>query len=251
MFETLQQRLGYTFRNGHLLREALTHPSFASAVEMIPSYQRLEFLGDGKHRSLHLLCMQADSIFGVAILDLVVVHYLYNKYPDAASEQLALPRTKAVCAQALAYLAVTKLELHRVVLINNLDLSKAIDSYVPHLQEASPQTIINTGWKFDPPKVLSDVFESVVGAVLIDTGYNYEKTTGIVEHIMEDILGILSPAVRLDPISTLVQWIAGSKCQEKAKFRQARFFLEYPPIPDFTLQCRFKGRKRRRTGRIA
>ncbi|KAF9068359.1 hypothetical protein BDP27DRAFT_1266587, partial [Rhodocollybia butyracea] len=202
MFETLQQQLGYTFCNGRLLREALTHPSFASAVEMIPSYQRLEFLGD-------------------AILNLVVVHYLYNKYPGAASEQLALPRTKAVCAQALAYLAVRKLELHRVVLINNFDLSRAIDSYVPHLQEASPQTIINTGWKFDPPKVLSDVFESIVGAVLIDSGYNYEKTAGIVEGVMEDILDILSPAVRLDPISTLVQWIAAFKCQEKAKFSVA------------------------------
>lgn len=111
-----------------------------------------------------------------------------------------------------------KLELHKVMLVNNVDLSKAIDSYVPHLQEASPQTIINTGWKFDPPKVLSDVFESVIGAVLVDSGYNYEKTAAIVEFIMEDILSILSPSVRLDPITTLVHWISASTCQEQVKF---------------------------------
>ncbi|KIK54544.1 hypothetical protein GYMLUDRAFT_48671, partial [Collybiopsis luxurians FD-317 M1] len=202
VFMSLQERLGYTFRNGRLLREALTHPSFASVVEVISSYQRLEFLGD-------------------AILNLVVVHYLYNKYPKAGSDQLALPRTKAVCSQALAFLAVNRLDLHRFLLVNNVDLNKAIDEYVPHLQDASPHTIINTGWKFDPPKVLSDVFESVIGAVLVDSGYNYEMTAGVVEGVMEDILSILSPAVRLDPITTLLQWVAASSCQEQVKFSVA------------------------------
>ncbi|KAJ3907181.1 hypothetical protein F5879DRAFT_796189 [Lentinula edodes] len=199
MFTKLQELLGYTFNNGRLLREALTHPSFSSAAEVIPSYQRLEFLGD-------------------AILNLVVVHHLYNKYPAADSAQLAFPRTKAVCAQALAFLAVKKLALHHMILLNNVDLSQAIDSYVPHLQAASPQTIIDNGWKFDPPKALSDVFESVIGAVLVDSGYNYEKTACVTEFIMEDILSILSPSVRLDPISTLMQWISSSMCQAQIKF---------------------------------
>ncbi|KAF5379867.1 hypothetical protein D9757_007186 [Collybiopsis confluens] len=198
---SLQERLGYEFRNGRLLREALTHPSFASSmeVEMVPTYQRLEFLGD-------------------AILDLVVVHFLYDKYPEAGSDQLALPRTKAVCAQALAYTAVNKLGLHRFLLINSVDLNKDINDYVPHLQEASAQTIVNSGWKFDPPKVLSDVFESVIGAVLVDTGYNYEKTAEIAKAAMENILSILSPAVRLDPITAVLQWVSASTCKEQVKF---------------------------------
>ncbi|KAF9077197.1 hypothetical protein BDP27DRAFT_600637 [Rhodocollybia butyracea] len=103
-----------------------------------------------------------------------------------------------------------------------------------YFQEASPQTIINTGWKFDPPKVLSDVFESIIGAVLIDSGYNYE----IVEGSMEDILGILFPAAThstgsdFDSYSELQCQVSVSG-SEKAKFRQARFSLEYPP--DFPL----------------
>lgn len=45
LFSGLQEVLGYQFRCGHLLLEAVTHPSFRSWES--PSYQRLEFLGDG------------------------------------------------------------------------------------------------------------------------------------------------------------------------------------------------------------
>ncbi|KAJ3843793.1 P-loop containing nucleoside triphosphate hydrolase protein [Lentinula raphanica] len=199
MYTRLQDQLGYDFNNVYLLREALTHPSFASEAEIIPSYQRLEFLGD-------------------ALLDLVVIHYLYNKFPQAESAQLALPRTKAVCSQALAFLAVKKLELHQVILLNNVGLSKAIDGYVPHLQGTSAQAIVNTGWKLDPPKVLSDVFESVIGAVLIDSGYDYERTACVVEFAMQEILNLLSPSIPLDPISALVHWIAASVCRAPIEF---------------------------------
>ena len=45
LFASLQEIMGYKFRCGLLLVEAMTHPSFRSADSS--SYQRLEFLGDG------------------------------------------------------------------------------------------------------------------------------------------------------------------------------------------------------------
>lgn len=45
MFQGLENNLGYRFKNTDVLREALSHPSFATDGS---SYQRLEFLGDGK-----------------------------------------------------------------------------------------------------------------------------------------------------------------------------------------------------------
>jgi endoribonuclease Dicer len=45
-FEDLQESLGYRFHESWLLVEAVTHPSFVSSGGS--SYQRLEFLGDGK-----------------------------------------------------------------------------------------------------------------------------------------------------------------------------------------------------------
>ena len=46
LFNTLQDDLNYYFTNGDLLVEAVTHPSFDAGGG--PSYQRLEFLGDGE-----------------------------------------------------------------------------------------------------------------------------------------------------------------------------------------------------------
>jgi endoribonuclease Dicer len=46
-FADLQEALGYEFHQSGLLIEAVAHPSFASSVGS-SSYQRLEFLGDGK-----------------------------------------------------------------------------------------------------------------------------------------------------------------------------------------------------------
>ena len=61
--ETLEQRLGYEFRNPALLKQALTHPSLGHEKQRYhEDNQRLEFLGD-------------------AVLQLVITEYLYAHFP--------------------------------------------------------------------------------------------------------------------------------------------------------------------------
>jgi len=61
--ETLEQRLGYHFRNQALLKQALTHPSLTHEKQRYhEDNQRLEFLGD-------------------AVLQLVITEYLYANFP--------------------------------------------------------------------------------------------------------------------------------------------------------------------------
>ncbi|KAJ7837089.1 hypothetical protein B0H14DRAFT_3704393 [Mycena olivaceomarginata] len=166
-------------------------PSFDN--QTTSSYQRLEFLGD-------------------AILDLAVIDYMYRKFPDADSDQLAWPRTKAICASALAFVAVRCLKLHHLMLVNNVELSIEIQRCVPQLQACSGEEIVQRGWRYDPPKALSDVFESVVGAILVDSNYNYERTVSMVEFVMQDVLDALTPSLRRDPISELMEWAGISGC---------------------------------------
>jgi len=149
----------------------------------------------------------------LAILDLATMTYLFNKFPNATSHQLSLPRMRAICAPTLANLAVRRLGLHKVMLVNNMDLTISIDRYVPVLEQTSGEEIVRTGWKFDPPKALSDVFESIIGAILIDSGYDYEKTAAVVEYVMQDVLEALSPAMDKDPVSELTEWASGSGCR--------------------------------------
>ena len=47
-FKSLEEALGYTFNDSWLLVEALTHPSATAETSLTSSYNRLEFLGDGK-----------------------------------------------------------------------------------------------------------------------------------------------------------------------------------------------------------
>lgn len=86
--EPLERRIGHTFSNRRLLREALTHSTYAHEMkqkkkEPVPCNERLEFLGD-------------------AVLSLVVGDYLYREYPDAAEGDLTNFRKYLVCREALA-----------------------------------------------------------------------------------------------------------------------------------------------------
>ncbi|CAK5264308.1 unnamed protein product, partial [Mycena citricolor] len=190
-FSRLEGALGYQFRSQRLLVEALTHPSFDN--QSTSSYQRLEFLGD-------------------AVLELVVVEYLYRKFPVANSGQLSWARSRVVCAPALATVGVQRLQLHQSLLVNNFELSREMERHVPLLQACSPLETVQRGWRYDPPKALSDVFESVIGAVFVDSGYDYQRTALVVEHVMSDLLDVLSPAVQRDPISELMEWAAAAGC---------------------------------------
>ena len=214
LFASLEEKLGYKFRYYHLLHEALTHPSAASPLEghWCPSYQRLEFLGDGK--LFFVAKSYAHAISCLALLNLIVVQYLYDKFPEATSHQLSFPRSKAVCSPTLAYLAVQQLELHKMMLVDSIDLNTAIAGYVLILQNCSAENIVKTGWKFDPPKALSDFFESLTGAIFIDSGYDYDKTAAVVEHVMEGVLEVLSPALAKDPISELMEWRGAQGCRK-------------------------------------
>lgn len=192
LFDDLQANLGYEFHRGDLLIEAATHPSFATTAGS--SYQRLEFLGD-------------------AVIDLVVMKYLFNKFPEATSGQLSAARSRAVCGPTLASIAVRRLGLHKHLLINNVELSTAITRHVPLLTSLSPEDTISKGWKYDPPKALSDVLESIVGAVLVDTRFDFEKTAVIVEAVISDVLEALTTDLPRDPVSELMVWAAAAGCR--------------------------------------
>ena len=100
-----------------------------------------------------------------------------------------------------------------------MELCRAIDQYVPILETLSPEDIVKRSWRYDPPKAISDVFESIVGAVLVDSRYDYEKTAAIVEILMEDVLDVLSPSMATNPVSELLEWTSKQGC-EKRHIRQ-------------------------------
>lgn len=97
-------------------------------------------------------CYERLEFLGDAVLDLVVSEYLYNTSPDLTEGELTRQRSNYVCKQAL-YTYSTELGLdHYIKLGNGLELTRReIDS------------------------VISDVFESFIGALYLDQGLNTVK----------------------------------------------------------------------------
>jgi ribonuclease-3 len=84
--ERLQERLGYSFNDPGLLRQALTHRSYGH-----PNNERLEFLGD-------------------SVLNCVVASQLYSHFPGLDEGDLSRVRSNLVKQQAL-YEIAQRLEL--------------------------------------------------------------------------------------------------------------------------------------------
>lgn len=143
----LEQKIEYSFKNKLLLRQALTHSSYANEqkINKSPDYERLEFLGD-------------------AVLELVSSDYIYRENPDMSEGKMTKYRSSIVCEPALAYCA------RQIGLEEHILLGKG--------EEA-------TGGR-NRDSIISDVMEAVIGALYLDSGIKVAKTF-IHRYILSDL----------------------------------------------------------------
>ncbi len=132
-----QNVIGYTFSQEELLRQALTHSSYANEQGMPhqKDNERLEFLGD-------------------AVLEIVCSDFLFKKYPRFREGELSRTRASIVCEPTLAFCS------RAISLGDYLFLGKG---------EAM------TGGA-SRPSVLSDAFEAIIGAIYLDGGMEPART---------------------------------------------------------------------------
>lgn len=145
--EELEKRVGYVFEDKDLLRQALTHSSYANEMRILKAanYERLEFLGD-------------------AVLELVSSDFLFSKYPTMPEGQLSKLRASLVCEPALS-LASKRIELQKYFL-----LGKGEES---------------TGGR-GRDSIACDIMEAVIGAIYRDSGIEEAKKF-IFKYILDDI----------------------------------------------------------------
>jgi len=92
----LENIIGVKFNDINVLKEALTHPSYANE-HSAKHNQRLEFLGD-------------------AVLELSMSDYLYKKYKTFAEGDMTKHRAQSVCEEAL-YIYSMKFGLNKYLLL--------------------------------------------------------------------------------------------------------------------------------------
>ncbi|MCI8391651.1 MAG: ribonuclease III [Roseburia sp.] len=128
----LQDRIGYRFRQEGLLRQALTHSSYANEKHMkkYSDNEKLEFLGD-------------------AVLEVTSSEFLYHNYPKLSEGDLTKLRASLVCEPTLA------LCTEEIGLGEYLFLGKGEEQ---------------TGGR-KRNSILSDALEAVIGAIYLDGGF--------------------------------------------------------------------------------
>lgn len=142
-----QKKIGYCFQNENLLKNALTHSSYANEKhwKYETNNERLEFLGD-------------------AVLEIISSEFIFQNHPHMVEGKMTKMRASLVCEMSLAAAA------------REINLGSYI--YLGHGEKATG------GAKRD--SILSDAFEAVIGAVYLDGGYEPAKKF-VMQYVLSDI----------------------------------------------------------------
>ena len=146
-FELLEKKSGYHFQNHLLLKQAMTHSSYANEhkAKGYHDNERLEFLGD-------------------AVLEVVSSEFLFRNYPALPEGDLTKLRASIVCEPTLA-LCARALDLGDFLLLGKGEEHTG-------------------GRKRD--SIVSDAMEALIGAIYLDGGFASAKEF-VHRFIMTDI----------------------------------------------------------------
>ncbi|ORY11643.1 dicer-like protein 2 [Clohesyomyces aquaticus] len=210
----LQELIGYKFEKSLLLLEAITHASYTGPL-VVRSYERLEFLGD-------------------AILDYIVSKRLFSHTPELSHQTMHSIRTSMANAAFLAFRMFETTVTEDIVNKETLRPEPVHRALWQFLRHNNPQLLASQAaalaqhrthreeidhalkhdhkfpWHLlsltDAPKFLSDIVESVIGAVYIDSRGNVEQCESFVgrlgiidalDRILRDGVDCLHPKEKL------------------------------------------------------
>ncbi len=143
----LEKKIGYCFKDKSLLKQALTHSSYANEqkINKTGDYERLEFLGD-------------------AVLELISSDFIFRENPMMPEGEMTKKRSSIVCEPALAFCA-REISMEKYILLGKGE-------------EA-------TGGR-GRDSIISDVMEATIGAIYLDSGME-EASQFIHKFILSDL----------------------------------------------------------------
>ncbi|KAG6855552.1 hypothetical protein H0H87_001109 [Tephrocybe sp. NHM501043] len=233
----VERILGYIFQRKQLLIEALTHASYEHDSHNTPSYERLEFLGD-------------------SVLDIVVTDILYHAPGKNYSPgHIHLRRSSVVNGHFLSYICLSlstitdatmpglndagmitllpethDIRLWQCLLHSSprvLEDQRNTAVRFKHLKDDIHDALASGGifpWadliRLQAPKFFSDMVESLIGAVFLDSAGNIDTVRSVIAKI--GILPILERIIKddvdvLHPVSRLSMW--ASRHDKKLGYR--------------------------------
>ncbi|MDQ5911932.1 MAG: ribonuclease [Patescibacteria group bacterium] len=152
-FGVFETSIGIEFKNKELLKQAFIHRSYLN-----------------ENRSIKLEHNERLEFLGDAVLELVITDYLYKKYPEKDEGELTAYRSSLVNSVTLAGSA------EKIGMNSFLLLSKGESKDTGRARQV----------------ILANTFESLVGALYIDQGYDMaakfiaDQLFGLIDGIVEN-----------------------------------------------------------------
>ncbi|KZT09260.1 P-loop containing nucleoside triphosphate hydrolase protein [Laetiporus sulphureus 93-53] len=218
----VEEMLGYTFTRKALLIQALTHASYAGELETM-SYERLEFLGDctldmivtdylyhapGKKFKPGYMHLYKESLVNQHLL----AYFCLKTHTAISSEMPSWTPSAGVSVASQQH----EIGLWRCLLHSSNQILRDQEVATTRFEKASSaiHEALKTGmiypWaaltSLQAPKFFSDMVESLLGAVFIDSMGNLDAVRGVLrtlgfidlmERIVQDEVDVLHPVSRL------------------------------------------------------
>ncbi|PCH41180.1 ribonuclease III [Wolfiporia cocos MD-104 SS10] len=208
--QAIEGILGYTVKKPQFFTHALTHS--AMGIQGPFHTERLQFLGD-------------------AILDFLVVRYIFDRYPSLSPGGLSLLKNAMVSNSALAALCVN-IGLHKHVghdspVVGNTIRTYSIQLDIKREEEyqlaKSEDRLPGQYWaEFDAPKILSDIIESTIGALYISDDFTDTGASTFFDFAFKPFYDrhIRLKTLRLHPSATLTDLLESFGCKQYAIEKQ-------------------------------
>uniref|UniRef100_A0A915IC16 Dicer-1 n=1 Tax=Romanomermis culicivorax TaxID=13658 RepID=A0A915IC16_ROMCU len=205
-FGHFERIIGYTFNDKAYVIQAFTHASYYYN-RITDCYQRLEFLGD-------------------AVLDYLITRHLFEDKRKHSPGVLTDLRSALVNNTIFASLAV-KWKLNQFFMSICPGLHTIIKSFVDMQEQRQNEAnfdeqlyLLNEEDEIDDeeedievPKSLGDVFESIAGAIYLDSGCSLNTVWKVYHRLMKDQIEKCCSNPPKSPIRELLEL-----CPEKVKF---------------------------------
>ncbi|KAI9355311.1 hypothetical protein DFJ73DRAFT_623667 [Zopfochytrium polystomum] len=211
--------IGYRFKNPLLLAEAFTHSS-AVGITSAPCYQRLEFLGD-------------------AVIGYLMSRLLFLTYSHMNPGDLSELKSELVSNQFLAT-ASCQLGLSRMMVHVSAALASALSKFTEELESVLKNPDHDRYfWRSLPnaPKAAGDVYEAIIGAILLDSGGDLQTIEGIMRETLLKPYPLFEnkqPGKVIGVVADLQSRFAALKCR---KVSYSLDHVEDPKSFSYVISC--------------
>lgn len=219
-YEDFEELIGYRFNDKGYLLQAFSHASYYPN-RLTDCYQRLEFLGD-------------------AVLDYLITRHLFEDDRKHSPGALTDLRSALVNNTIFATLAV-KFDFHKYFRHFSPGLHSVVSRFVK-IQVENDYSFVDDFFLMDDegdseeaedvevPKALGDIFESVAGAIFLDSKLSLDAVWAVYYRMMRASINLYSNNVPKSPIREILELEPESaqfgKPEKLADGRRVRCTLE-------------------------